>query len=259
MTTRGVVEDPMKALFAAGLLALGLAAGPALADSFTPQQKDEIGAIVRDYLLQHPEVLLDVSKELERRQQAADDKSRTDAIAQNSKAIFRQAGDLVAGNPDGDVSMTEFFDYNCAWCKKGLPEVLSLLKSDPKLRLVMKEFPIFGEDSEYAAKAALASGAQGKYWQFHLALLGHEGKVTKAVVDQTAKAQGLDLAKLKTDMASPAIAETLVRNQQLAQALNITGTPGFVIDRTVVPGYLPAEGLAQKIKAVRDAGGCVSC
>jgi protein-disulfide isomerase len=248
----------MKKLFAAGLFALAFAA-PALADSFTPAQKDEIGTIVREYLMQHPDVLLDVSKELEKRQQANDDRSRSDAIAQNAKAIFHQPGDLVAGNAAGDVTMAEFFDYNCGWCKKGLPEVLGLMKSDPKLRLVMKEFPIFGEDSEYAAKAALASEAQGKYWPFHLALLSHQGKVTKAVVDQTAKAQGLDLARLKKDMEAPAIAETIARNQQLAQAMNITGTPAFVIDRTLVPGYLPADGLAEKIKSVRDAGGCVSC
>lgn len=248
----------MKKLLAAGLFALAFAA-PALADSFTPAQKDELGAIIRDYLVSHPEVLLDAEKELERRQQANDEKSRSDAISQNARAIFHQPGDLVAGNANGDVTMAEFFDYNCGWCKKGLPEVISLLKSDTKLRLVMKEFPIFGEDSEYAAKAALASEAQGKYWPFHLALLGHQGKVTKAVVDQTAKAQGLDLARLKKDMEAPAIAEAIARNQQLAQALNITGTPGFVIDRTVVPGYLPADALAEKIKAVRDAGGCVSC
>lgn len=248
----------MKQLFAAALLALGLTV-PALAAGFSPQQKDEIGTIVRDYLMKHPEVLLDVSKELEKKQQAADDQSRSNAVSQNGPLLFHQAGDLVAGNANGDVTMAEFFDYNCGWCKKGLPEVLSLLKSDTKLRLVMKEFPIFGEDSEYAAKMALASAAQGKYWEFHLALLSHEGKVTKAVVDQTAKDQGLDLARLQKDMAAPEISAAITRNQQLAQALNITGTPGFVIDRTVVPGYVPAANLEDKIKAVRDAGGCKSC
>ena len=249
----------MKAILAAGLIALSAACGIARAAEFTPQQKDEIGAIVRDYLIKNPEVLLDVSKELEKRQQAADVKARNTAVSENAAAIFRNQVDLVAGNPNGDVTMVEFFDYNCAWCKKGLPEVLSLLKQDPKLRLVMKEFPIFGEDSEYAARAALASQAQGKYWAFHLALLGHQGKVNKDVVDKTAKEQGLDLARLKKDMEQPAIAEAIVRNQKLAQTLNITGTPGFVIDRTVVAGYLPAAGLEEKIKAVRDAGGCVSC
>ena len=247
----------IRSTFAALLLAAAPAA--ALAGSFNDSQRKEIGEIVREYLLKNPEVLVEISKELEKRQAAEDDKKRTGALAENAKEIFHSSADLVAGNPDGDVTMVEFFDYNCGWCKKGLPEVLSLIEGDKNLRLVMKEFPIFGGDSDYAAMAALASQKQGKYWPFHVALLGHEGKVTAADVDEIAKAQGLDLDKLKIDMKDPEIATTLERNRKLASALSISGTPAFVIDNELVPGYLPKDGLLASVNRVRAAGGCKLC
>jgi len=249
----------MKA-FPAAFLALSLAAAPAaMADSFDAAQRREIGEIVRAYLLDHPELLVEISKELESRQQAEEDKARGEALARNAKDIFRSEHDLVAGNPQGDVTMVEFFDYNCGWCKKGLPEVLSLIDEDKNLRLVMKEFPIFGGDSDYAAIAALASRKQGKYWQFHVALLGHEGKVTREVVDQVAAEQGLDIEKLKADMKDPEIGAILKRNHELATALSINGTPAFIIDKDVVPGYLPKDGLMASVAKVREAGGCSLC
>ena len=244
------------AFLAIALLALPTAAA---ADEFNPKQRDEIGAIVRDYLLKHPEVLLEVSKELDKRQQEAEDQQRNGAVAENADALFRSPSDFVAGNPKGDVTMVEFFDYNCPWCKKSMPEVLRLIDEDKNLRLVMKEFPIFGEDSEYAARAALAARKQDKYWPFHLAMLGHEGKLSKADVDEIAAAQGLDMVKLKTDMDSPEIVAVIARNQQLANTMAITGTPAFIIDRKVIPGYLPKDGLAAAIKEIRDAGGCTVC
>jgi protein-disulfide isomerase len=243
-------------LFAGLLVALPASAW---ADEFTPSQRDEIGTIVREYLLKNPEVLIEVSRELDKRQQEAENRQREQAVTAHAAELFHSEEDLVAGNPKGDVTMVEFFDYNCAWCKKGLPEVLSLIGSDKKLRLVMKEFPIFGADSEYAARAALASKAQGKYWPFHLALLGHPGKVTKDLVDQIAAEQGLDMAKLKADMDQPAIQAVITRNQQLAQAMSINGTPAFIIDNKVIPGYLPAAQLAQSIADVRAGGGCAIC
>jgi protein-disulfide isomerase len=244
------------ALFAAALVLLPAAAQ---ADSFDDSQRKEIGEIVRQYLLDNPELLIEVSKELELRQQAEEDKKREGALTAHAKELFRSPEDLVAGNPDGDVTMVEFFDYNCAWCKKGLPEVLSLIKSDKNLRLVLKEFPIFGGDSDYAAMAALASKKQGKYWEFHLALLGHEGRITASDVDQIAEDKGLDVEQMKADMKSPEIAKVLKRNHQLASLLSIQGTPAFIIDKTVVPGYLPKDGLMAAIGEVRNSGGCKLC
>lgn len=228
-------------------------------DSFNDKQRTEIGQIVRQYLLDNPELLIEVSKELEIRQKAEDDKKRESTLVANADLLFRSENDLVAGNPKGDVTMVEFFDYNCSWCKKGLPEVLNLLDKDKGIKLVMKEFPIFGGDSDYAAKAALASKQQGKYWDFHLALLGHEGKLTRESVDEIATAQGLDLDKLKADMQSPEVAGIIAATQKLAQDLNISGTPAFIIDKTVVPGYLPADGLLASINEVRASGGCKLC
>ncbi len=247
--------------FRSALLAIAMLATPAMAwaGTFDDAQRKEIGEVVRQYLLDNPELLVEVSKELEKRQQAAEEQKRAGALASNAAELFKSDDDLVAGNPKGDITMVEFFDYNCGWCKKGLPEVLSLVEADPNLRLVMKEFPIFGGDSDYAAMAALASKAQGKYWEFHVAMLGHDGKLTAAMVDDIATAQGLDLVKLKTDMKSPEIAAILARTHKLATDLAISGTPAFVIDSKLVPGYLSKDGLMAAIAEIRGAGGCKLC
>ena len=226
--------------------------------SFSDAQKKEIGEIVRQYLMENPEVLLDVSRALEAKQKQAEAEQRGTTLQQNADAIFRSPNDHVAGNPDGDVTMVEFFDYNCGWCKKGFPEVMSLLDKDKKLRFVLKEFPIFGGDSDYAAMAALAARKQGKYWELHTALFAHEGKVTKEVVDEMAKEKGLDMEKLKADMNSPEVAQVLADNHALAQQLAINGTPAFIIDDQVTPGYLPADQLQATIEEVRKRG-CKLC
>jgi protein-disulfide isomerase len=240
-------------------IALFASVAAGLAAEFNDQQRQEIGDIVREYLMANPEVLLDVSKALEAKQQEEEEKARIAGVSGNKEEIFRSPHDYVAGNPDGDVTMVEFFDYNCGWCKKGMPEVVELIKNDTGLRLVLKEFPIFGEDSEYAARAALAAKKQGKYWELHLAMLGHEGKVTKAGVDEIAAAQGVDVALMKQDMDSEEIIGVVAANQELAQKLAINGTPAFIIDNKVVPGYLPKDGLAAKIQEVREGGGCQVC
>jgi len=244
---------------AAAALFFAYALPAAAATGFTDAQKQEIGGIVRDYLLANPEVLLEVSRELEARQKLAETEQRKSAMTANADAIFRSPHDHVAGNPDGDVTLVEFFDYNCGWCKKGLPEVVNLIEQDKNLRVVLKEFPIFGGDSDYAARAAIAAKKQGKYWELHTALLSHEGKVTSAVVDEIAAAQGLDVAKLKADMELPEVAEAIQANQALAQALAVNGTPAFIIDTQLTPGYLPAADLMAAITAVREGGGCKLC
>ena len=243
-------------LFSIIMLGLSPAANAA---EFNDAQRHEMESIIKDYLLGHPEILQEMSQTLEQKQKQTEDEQRKGGLVQNADQIFRDKADFVAGNPKGNVTMVEFFDYNCGWCKKGFPEVLSLLDSDKDLKFVLKEFPIFGEDSEYAAKAAIASGRQGKYWNLHVAMFSHEGKITKEAVDQIAAGIGLNMKQLKKDMDDPAIADMLVRNRSLAQSLAINGTPAFIIDDKLVPGYLPKAELAIAINDIRAKGGCSLC
>jgi protein-disulfide isomerase len=247
----------MRNLLIAALMFAG-AGSFAQAAEFNADQRQEMESIIKDYLLAHPELLREMSDLLQNKEKLAEEELRKGGLARYADQVFRDKGDFVAGNPKGNVTMVEFFDYNCGWCKKGLPEVLSLLESDKELRFVLKEFPIFGEDSEYAAKAAIAAGAQGKYWELHVAMLSHEGKIVKSTVDELAAAQGLDMERLRKDMDSPATAELLNRNRELASALAINGTPAFVIDDKVVPGYLPQNELAASIGETREKG-CTLC
>ncbi|WP_395684834.1 DsbA family protein [Aestuariivirga sp.] len=250
-------RNRLAAALAASLLAMtSLAAAD---DGFSEARKKEIGEIVRQYLLDNPEVLLEVSKALEAKQQAAESELRIAALTANADQVFRSANDFVAGNPEGDVTIVEFFDYNCGWCKKSFPELTKLIADDKNLRVVLKEFPIFGGDSDHAAKAALAAKKQGKYWELHSALFEHDGKVTAEVVDELAAKLGLDMTKLKADMESSEVTAALAQTHALAQTLAINGTPAFIVDQAVSPGYLPADGLASMIQDVRSQGGCKLC
>ena len=231
----------------------------AQAAEFTPQQKEELGGIIRQYLMENPEVLRDAMQELERKQQAAEESQRTDSLKTMSSEIFRNSDDLVGGNAKGKVTLVEFFDYNCGYCKRAFPDVMKMVNDDRDLRLVMKEFPILGPGSVYAARAALASRKQGKYWEYHLALMGHEGRIDEAVADQIAEASGLDVKKLKADMEGDEVSQVITRNMQLADSLKIQGTPAFIIDETVIPGAVGYEALAAAVKQVRDNGGCKLC
>jgi protein-disulfide isomerase len=250
---RRLISVVMSVMFACSL------ALPAVANGFSATQKLEMEQMFRDYLMAHPEILRDMANKLDENDKKKEADARMSTLKNKAPEIFRDAGDAVVGNPKGDVTIVEFFDYNCGWCKKSVVEMQALVAKDKDVRIVMKEFPIFGEGSEYAARAALASVKQGKYWQFHQALFASESKVTAEVVDQIATEQGLDVARMKKDMTDPAIAENIKRNQALAQSMLITGTPGFIIDDQVFPGYTPLDGLQTALATVRKAGGCKVC
>jgi protein-disulfide isomerase len=232
---------------------------PASAGEFSEPQRNEIGQILREYLLTNPEVLREAMDELERRQTAMADAKATATIRNNAKSMFRSEDDLVMGNPNGTVTMVEFLDYNCSYCMRSYPEVQQLIADDKDLRLVIKEFPVLGPGSEFAAKAALASRKQGKYNEFHHALMQHKGGKNETVVMATATAAGLDVEKLEADMADPAIAAIIIRNYRLAEALAINGTPAFVIADKIEHGAVGKEALAARIATVRKAGGCAFC
>ncbi len=243
---------------AAGALACWLAL-PSLAEEFNESQRSEIGRIVREYLLTNPEVLREAMEELERRQAAMADAQAASVIRNNAKSIFRAEEDLVIGNQDGTITMVEFLDYNCGYCMRAYQEVQQLVEDNKDLRLVIKEFPVLGPGSEFAAKAALASRRQGKYSEFHHALMQHKGGKSEAVVMALASSAGLDAARLKADMADPAIATVIARNYQLAELLAINGTPAFVIADKIEHGAVGKEALGARIAAVRDTGACKIC
>lgn len=225
--------------------------------AFSAEQRGAIEQIVREYLLTHPEILMDVSKELENRQAAQQAALAKKVIVDRKASIFQAPTDYVVGNPKGDITVVEFFDYNCGWCKKALDEINKLTKADPKIRVVLKEMPIFGENSTIAAKAAMASNAQGKYWEFHSALM-KERQVTKDNVFKIAEKVGINVDKLKKDMENPAFDAAIKETHEIAQLLGIEGTPGFIVDSKVNVGFVPADGLQGMIADIRKSG-CQVC
>jgi protein-disulfide isomerase len=232
---------------------------PVFAEGISPAQKIEFEKLVHDYLLEHPEILRDMSNKLEANDKVAADTARNTTLTTQAKAIFHNPIDAVVGNPKGDVTIVEFMDYNCGWCKKSVTEMQALVAIDKNVRVVLKEFPIFGEGSEYAARAALASVKQGKYWEFHQAMFASEGKITPEVVDQIAKEHALDVAKMKVDMKAAEIDAAIKKNQAMAQSLALTGTPAFIVDDKLIPGYTELANLQAMLATTRANGGCKVC
>ena len=236
------------------LAAMFFAAGPAFAadkSSLSDAQKAEIKSMVRAYLIENPEVISEALTALETKGEKTKLDKRNAAIASNKAALFTPAEGTVIGNPKGDVTVVEFFDYNCGYCKQMFAAVVDLLKEDPKMRLVLKEYPILGPSSVTASKAALAARKQGKYSDVHLALLAHKGSLSDAVVMEIAEKTGVDMKKLKADMDDPAITDILVKNHNLADALSIDGTPSLIIGDAFVPGAIPKAQLVELIAKAR--------
>jgi protein-disulfide isomerase len=239
-------------------LALALAAfapAPTRAQTFAPDQRTEIEKIVREYLLSHPEVLQDAMAELEKRQTAEDTEKHLAAIKDNATAIFSSPRQVNLGNPQGDVTLVEFFDYNCAFCKRAMSDMLDLLKNDPKLRIVLKEFPVLGEGSVQAAQVAVAVRMQDKtgkkYLDFHTKLLGGRGPADKAHALAAAKDAGFDMARLDKDLQSDEVKQTLEENLKLAEGLGLNGTPSYVLPGEVVVGAVGLPALKGKVNTAR--------
>jgi protein-disulfide isomerase len=244
-------------LFVPVLLAAALGGAPqvASAQAFSDTQRTDIENIIKDYLLAHPEVLEDAMNELSKRQAAADEKKHQEAIAKNAEEIFDSPRGVALGNKDGDVTFVEFFDYNCGYCKRAMSDMLDLLKSDPKLKVVLKEFPVLSEGSVDAAKVAVAVRMQDptgkKYLDFHQKLLGGRGPADKARAMAAAKDAGLDTARIEKDIASPEVKATIEENFKLAEDMGMNGTPSYVIGKQVVVGAVGLEGLKEKIGVAR--------
>ena len=242
------------ARFAAPLLCLGLAAAvlPAAGAEFSSTQTKEIGNIVRDYLVNNPEVLREAMTELERRQTAEQVAAREKIISGNPN-LFSSPHQAVVGNPNGKVTLVEFFDYNCGYCKKSLEDLAKLMKDDPNLRIVLKDFPVLGPGSVEAAQVASALRNQfsgEKFWAYHQKLLMTRGQIGKAQALAVAKDMGADIAKLERDMASPEVKAGIQEVMQMADGLNLTGTPSWVVGTDVVVGAVGYDELKGKVGAV---------
>ena len=226
----------------------------------SPEQA-RVEQIMRDYLTKNPEILVEMTTELDKRQAAQQAEQQQKTISENAAALFRSPVSHTAGNPDGDVTVVEFFDYNCGYCRRALPDVVKLTNDDGKVRLVLKELPIFGDDSEAAAKIALAADKQGKYFEMHQKLFSESGKADKEKGLRIAKELNLDMEKLQKDAESDDIKKALDEAKDLAQKLNLQGTPLFLIGDRVVPGAPDDlyDQLKAKVVDVREKGCASSC
>lgn len=254
-------------LLTAGALATSLVSHAVIAADapapMTDVQKKEIEKVVHDYLVSNPEVLVEASQALQQKQQQNMQQQAQSAIQENAGDLF-QGKLTTVGNAKGNVTVVEFFDYQCIHCKKMAPIMDSVVKKDSDVRVIYKEFPIFGKSSEMASKAALAAGMQGKYKAMHDALLAIEKRLDDKTVMDTAKSLGLDMNKLKTDMNSKEVSDTLDANRQLAEKLHLMGTPAFIVASTpdgsfkkgTEPSFIPGAATEQSLQElIKKAAG----
>jgi len=250
-----MTSSPRTVILIAAAIFLAPAAVPAQAQTFSSDQRHEIENIVKGYFLEHPELLQDIMAELEKRQQAAEVEKHRAAVAEYNATLFRSPHQVVLGNPQGNVTMVEFFDYNCGYCKRALSDMLDLLKTNPNLKFVLKEFPVLGEGSVEAAHVAVAARMQDvtgkKYIEFHQKLLGGHGPADKARALAVAKEVGFDMARIEKDMGSDEVKKTIDESMRLADALGISGTPSYVVGDEVVVGAVGLDALREKIAAER--------
>ena len=246
----------LKSLLAAGGLALALCVSPAAAEEFTPAQKAAIGDIVRAYLMDNPEVIVEAQQALEVRNRQAAEQNRLDMLAANHDAIFASPHQAVLGNPDAKIALVEFFDYNCGYCKKALADTRAILDKDADVKIILKEFPILSEGSVQAAKVAAAVNLidPKAYSAFHFDLMGGRGQADGERALASAAKAGLDVEKVKAMSATPEAAEMITHAYDLARKLDINGTPAYVIGDEVVFGAVGFDELNSKIEAMRACG-----
>jgi len=265
---KGALLVAALAVFAAGLTVGQLAqpsgpssaaAGTAVAGGFSAPQRAQIEGIVREFLLNNPEVLVDVQNALEAKMDKVQGERMAVAMKDNAGELYRSAASPIV-NATGDVPVIEFFDYNCGYCKKAFPDVAQLVESDKKVRLILKEFPILAKGSEEASRVALAAKMQGKYWEFHRAMLENQGQANEATALRVAERLGLDMARLKKDMAAPEVKKEIDDTHALANKMGIQGTPHFIVGDKIIPGAPEnlLELLSKRAAEVRKEG-CKLC
>jgi protein-disulfide isomerase len=233
------------AAFCAGLLL----AKPAAAEDFTKAQVEQM---IHDYIIAHPDVVLKAVDDFQKKDM---EEHQQEALKLNHEELFNNEKSPYIGNPDGDVTMIEFFDYNCHYCKQIFPELKDLADHDKHLKIIFKDFPILGPTSETSAKWALAAQRQGKYFAFHQKMMEHKGPFSDDDIENVAKAIGLDLGKAKADIEGTEVLIQLERNRELASQMNFNGTPSFVINDEAFSGVPDKKELQEKIDAARKGGG----
>lgn len=240
-------------LTAAAALVVSVLASPALAQDI---DRGEIETIVREYLLKNPEVITDALAELERREKAAEEEARREVLSSSSSILFDSTRQVVLGNPEGSVTLVEFFDYNCGYCKRAYGDMVRLMDENPDLRIVLKEFPVLGQQSVEAAQIAIAVNevAPEKYAEFHETLMMTRGQANKDSALKAAVAAGISeeslVEALNTDVASQTIEEVYT----LANRLGLTGTPSYVVGDEVVMGAVGYDQLSSKLTALKNCG-----
>lgn len=216
---------------------------------------DAINPLIESYLMSDPKILQRMSVALDATLQSEERDKATTAIASMRDAIFNDPAQVVLGNPDGDVTLVEFFDYNCGYCRSAMPDMATLLAEDPNLRIVLKEFPILSNESIDAARVSvLVADSDADYWAFHEALFTSRGQVDKKVALDAAAALGLSPVSLELDMNTEAVSQTIQTSYEIAKALNITGTPTYIIGNEIIPGAIGLDELRSRIANMRECG-----
>ncbi len=233
----------------------GMFSSPAFGESMTPTTdpswRHSVEQVIESYIRSHPEMIEQAQQALEEKRQEEEKVRVKEAIAMHGSELLHDPASPVSGDPAGEVTVVEFFDYRCGFCKRVASVVTQLQKEDARVRVVYKDLPILGVDSVEAAKAALASHAQGRHQAFHEALLATKGELTKEQILQIASAVGLDTKKLVADMDNPEWLAIIERNRKIAENLDITGTPAFVVGTELVPGAMDLTALKELVARAR--------
>ena len=227
-----------------------LMATPLVAQDFT---EDQIKDLALQAIRENPQIVMEAVAILEAQEDARKADQSVALLSSRRDVLERDPNAPVLGNVDGDVTIVEFFDYNCPYCKRVKPEIQALMAADPDIRLVYREWPILGEGSVFAARAALAARNQGKYEEFHWAMMGLQGRVEEASILNAAVEIGLDVDKLRADMDAPEINEHIQTSMELAAALGFNGTPSFVIGEALVPGFIKTVQFEGYVEGAREA------
>jgi protein-disulfide isomerase len=245
----------LQSLFIGFALVAGLSV--AHAKDISPAEREQFESVIRDYLLKNPEVIQEAMAALQKKQEDALRMARLSVIEDKNGPLFTSPASVSIGNPKGDITIVEFFDYNCGYCKKGLPDIQKIVETDKNVRVVLRDFPILAKESQEASVVAMALKAQvspEKFWDFHVKLMSMRGKIGKDEALDLARESGANMDRLAKDMTSDAIRGHLTETMEIAQKLDISGTPSYVLGDEVVVGAVGYEELTNRIASLRKCG-----